>query len=585
MNSAVRGRVGLAWAIIACLFLLTKAKAIAGLQFHDPDDELRLIQVRDLLAGQGWFDLHQYRIDAAHGGILMHWSRLVDAPIAAVILLLRPLMGQPAAEMAALLAIPALTLLCVLLLVGRMAARFLTGEQLLLACLAVGLSVPVMEQLQPLRVDHHGWQIVAALLAVSGFANTHARRGGWISGAALALWLSISMEGLPLTAALLAVMALGWLRDKAQWVRLEAAVQALALASVVLYLGTHGLADLVNHCDTISPVHLAVFIWGAAVLTAMRRHANKVPLILAVLAIAAAGGLAMALAVAPQCASGSFNEIDPVVRQYWFNSVAEGLPVWHQPPGQALQYILPPLVGLYAAIALARRSTGAARIWWADYALMLGAALLIAVMVSRAAAVAGALAALPLGWQLAQWLEAARRPATPAGRLAALLAAALAMVLALMPSLPAGLIQKAATGQDRISVASTTKVSSCRAGDATPVIARLPRGNILAPLDIGPRLLFETPHGVVATGHHRGAKAMRAVIDGFTGSADAAHAMMRQRGLAYLALCPDVAEPQLYRKVAPQGFAAQLMAGKTPHWLQAVPMPAGVGLKVWKRLD
>ena len=52
----------------------------------DSDSLLRLVEIRDLLGGQGWFDLHQYRM-GADGGFVMHWSRLIDAPIAALILL------------------------------------------------------------------------------------------------------------------------------------------------------------------------------------------------------------------------------------------------------------------------------------------------------------------------------------------------------------------------------------------------------------------------------------------------------------------------------------------------------------------
>ena len=45
------------------------------------DDAMRLVEVRDLLAGQGWFDLTQYRLSPP-GGVAMHWSRLVDVPLA-----------------------------------------------------------------------------------------------------------------------------------------------------------------------------------------------------------------------------------------------------------------------------------------------------------------------------------------------------------------------------------------------------------------------------------------------------------------------------------------------------------------------
>jgi len=58
----------------------------------DDDDVMRLVEVRDLLAGQSWFDLTQYRL-GLDGGTLMHWSRLIDLPIAVLIRALRPFMS------------------------------------------------------------------------------------------------------------------------------------------------------------------------------------------------------------------------------------------------------------------------------------------------------------------------------------------------------------------------------------------------------------------------------------------------------------------------------------------------------------
>src|ERR1700748_2198698 len=60
------------------------------------DDVMRLVEVRDLMNGQGWFDLHQYRLGPP--GVLMHWSRLVDLSLAVSILLLKPLTGTQGAE-------------------------------------------------------------------------------------------------------------------------------------------------------------------------------------------------------------------------------------------------------------------------------------------------------------------------------------------------------------------------------------------------------------------------------------------------------------------------------------------------------
>jgi hypothetical protein len=60
------------------------------------DDAMRLVEVRDLINGQGWFDLWQYRLDPP--GVLMHWSRVIDLPLTVSILLLKPLIGLHDAE-------------------------------------------------------------------------------------------------------------------------------------------------------------------------------------------------------------------------------------------------------------------------------------------------------------------------------------------------------------------------------------------------------------------------------------------------------------------------------------------------------
>ena len=46
----------------------------------DSDDALRLVQIKDFLAGQSWFHTDQYRMGLA-GGTDMHWSRIPDIPI------------------------------------------------------------------------------------------------------------------------------------------------------------------------------------------------------------------------------------------------------------------------------------------------------------------------------------------------------------------------------------------------------------------------------------------------------------------------------------------------------------------------
>jgi hypothetical protein len=572
-------RAGLAFVLVALLLLVTNVPAIAAMRFPDPDDTLRLVQVRDLLNGQGWFDLHQHRVDSPHGGVPMHWSRLVDIPLAIPIGILTPIIGQSGAEAATLILIPLIALALALYLAGRIAWRLLGEEATGFACLALAMSVPVITQLRPMRIDHHGWQVVLALAAANALMSRSPRLGGWAIGSALALWLAISIEGLPLAAVFIGLLALRWLRDSDDRGWLLHAMSALATVSVLLFLLARGFSDLAIHCDAISPFHLAVFGWGALGVGLLAVQRPRPWAFQAVWFTGiGAGALALAYVAAPQCASGAFAGLDPLVQKYWYSNIAEGLPVWRQSLGTMLGIVVPPLVGLYATLRLAGESSSWLRRFWLDYAILLGCALFVAILVARAGAVAGALAAPPLGWQIATWYRALRRIEQPGKRAAAL--AALAMVL--VPALPFTLAAYAVPAR-AASRASEAVVADCKLGSAGPGLRRLGAVEVLAPLDVSSQLIYESERlRVFATGHHRGNKAMAETIGLFLGSSDAAHRALVGRGTQYVALCPGLNEPAQYAAAAPNGFAADLLSGRAPAWLAPVDIGGEGSLQAWK---
>ena len=98
---------GDALAACALALLMTAAWALrdwprlAALRLPDTDDAMRLVQIRDWLAGQRFADLSQHRLA---GGVPMHWSRLPDLVPGGLIALLTPLLGRHAAEIAAVIA-------------------------------------------------------------------------------------------------------------------------------------------------------------------------------------------------------------------------------------------------------------------------------------------------------------------------------------------------------------------------------------------------------------------------------------------------------------------------------------------------
>ncbi|MEP6239845.1 hypothetical protein [Erythrobacter sp.] len=575
-------RAGLVWALVSAFLIAINWNTIASLHFSDPDDILRLIQVRDLLGGQNWFDVSQARIDAPGGGTAMHWSRLVDLPLALVILVLTPLMGSAMAETAAIVIVPLITLACVMVLASRIAWRLWGDEEATLTALVIVISIPVLFQLSPMRIDHHGWQLVCALAAVNGLLSRSAVRAGWIIGASFAAWLSISIEGLPLAAITFAVLAFRWLRDPKAHVWLVSAIQSLALVSAALFAVTRGFSDLAAYCDAISPVHLTMFGWGALCLTLLAQPA-RVPLGLRLAGFALAGGgaLAMMLSAAPQCASGGgFAQVDPLVADIWLSNVLEGRPLWEQVLAIALQYLAAPLIAIYASLQLMARSHEGLREFWRDYALIIAGALAISVFVARTGAAACVLASPLVAWQLRRWMKTIRMMESPLPRMAAMVGVA----CALLPAVPAVLLTSAMPVRASVGGAADVplRVADCRVQDAAVTLNELPQGEIYALLDIAPELLLVSDHSVVATGHHRGHKAMKVLIETAIGTTDNARETLRRRGSSYVAICPALYETRTYESIAPEGFVPQLANGNVPEWLEPVPVSDANGLKIWR---
>ncbi|AKH43177.1 hypothetical protein FHS61_001122 [Altererythrobacter atlanticus] len=570
-------RIALAWLALSSLLVLVNWGHIAAWRFTDPDDTLRMVQLRDLYAGQNWFDLHQYRIDPGNSP-LQHWSRLVDLPLVAIIALLAPLVGQHGAEIAAVVAVPLCTLGIIMAVVGRMGFRRFDAETAILACLALGLSTPLLGFVQPMRIDHHGWQVALVMLALAAVMGGDPRRGGMLAGLALAAGLMISLEVLPLAAAFGAVLLLRWMRDPDQRWWLAGFLTSLTVSLLLLFAVTRGMADLALHCDVMSPGHIGFFACAAlgAVVAAWLRITRLASL--ALIGLGGLAGLGLFLSVAPQCASGPFASLDPLVRVYWYDLVLEGRPFWMQPPVEALSWIAQAMVALGVSYHLWRSSAGAEREWWFDYTLFLAAALLGGLFVWRSMGFVGALAALPLGWLAREMLLRLRRTGRPLAKIGI---AAGGMAL-LMPAAPMQLASAVMPAESVGASGARLRSSQCELRENAPKLDRFAPLTIFAPIDLGPSLLERTHHSVLATGHHRANLAMRDVIRAYIGSPDEAKAIMMEHGARMIAICTDLGEPKIYAQAAPDGFMAQLLAGNAPDWLEPVDLGGPDSFRVWK---
>jgi len=543
---------------------------IANRTFPDPDDHLRLLQIRDYLGGQGWFDLTQRRINPPDG-LPMHWSRLVDIPILVFLVPLTPLIGSHAAETFGLIAAPLLNLFALLGFVTVIVRR-LFPRSVELAPLGWALTVSslaILAQIHPGRIDHHGWQFALAAGAIMAVLDDRPQRSGILAGLFCGLFLAVSLEALPFVVSTAGILALLWvffLDDSGQ--RLARFVQSLALTSVVVNLlvaPTTRWSE--GQCDALGPGHLVGIVVGAVAITIAtrlgKRHQNPVRLgLIAAAAIAAIVALGL---VRPQCLQDPFATLDPLVRRLWYLRIAEGQPVWTQSPVEAMVFAAAPLLWFTGIIVRLRQPLShQARRQWFAVLLFAFASILVAAFVVRASGVAhiaalpGAIVLIRYGLEKLEHLKS----------LAPSVLAKSALILLLCP-----LTAPLAISLFEPSPASATAAGQSKCDDFCAIsrLNQLPATTLLANVDLGPIILSRTHHSVFAAGYHRLQAPLAASFGVFMGDDSNALAFFRKTGIRYVLIATDNNEMTFYTRGSPKGFASRVMRGERPSWLRPVP--------------
>ncbi|QPQ54628.1 AcrB/AcrD/AcrF family protein [Allosphingosinicella flava] len=574
-----RWLTALAFILVAAWLLYQRWALIQGFAPVDTDDHMRIMQVRAWLAGQGWFDLRQYRMDPPYGANI-HWSRIPDLPIAGLILLLKPFFGGAMAEKAALSLAPFLPMAVTMTAIAILARRLLSPPAFALGIAILFCAASVRGMWMPLRVDHHGWQLAFLSLVMLGLADDRRARGGLTVGIATALSLAVGLEMLLYLALAGAAIGLMWVRDGGEARRLAAYGASLATGTALGYLLFASHANRLPVCDALSPVWLSAMSAAGALSVLLGLFVRGGAL--QRLGLAALGGAALAAGFAlawPDCL-GRLEGVPPELQRLWLDNVKEARPVYTHNLQTIVMMTTLPLMGLigYAMMLWRTRRDGRRLTRWAALAALALVAAALLLWQTRAAAAAQLLAvpgAAALAWILVPLL---RRRASVAVRLAGV-ALLFALITGVGPQWIASRFAEKPGPMRRAVGAANTR---CPSIAALRPIARQPRGYVLTFVDLGPRLITMTHHDAVAGPYHRNAEAILDVQRAFRGSAANARATVARRGIDYVLICPNLSESTIYKNQAPKGFYAQLAAGEVPGWLQPVPLPKDNPYKMWR---
>ena len=577
--------VALLWVAAAAVLLHERWNAIHWFSLGDTDDNMRMMQVRALLAGQDWYDLRQYRLDPPHGAS-MHWSRMVDLPMAAIMLVLRPLAGGQIAEKVAVAAAPLLPMAVALTAVALTCRRLVAPTAFVLGAVLLLCGDSARGMWAPLRIDHHGWQLAMLAVAMGALADPRRTRGGLTLGLATAVSLSIGLEMLVYLALAGAAVALMWVRDPGQGMRLACYGATLGGGCALGFLLFASYDNREPLCDTLSPVWLPVLMGAGAAAVVLALLPLRT--VLARVGAAAAFGLVIGggfLIAWPQCLSG-LEGVSPELQAIWLDNVREARPIYSHARGTIAAVVTLPIVGLvgYALMVWRLRRDPEALAPWAAIGTIALAAAAMLLWQSRAGPPAQLLAvpgATALGWMLLPRIRAI--PLMPL-RVLATVAGFLIISGIGMQHAVAMLPEKNAKSPKQIKRQQAVNRANgkCPTLAALRPIARQPKGYVLTFVDLTPRLITVTHHDGVAGPYHRNQQAILDVMRTWRGSAENARRTVERRGIDYVLVCPGLSESTVYAADAPNGFYVQLAQGKVPAWLEPVPLPKDSPYRMWR---
>lgn len=558
--------------LLALIFLLRSQDLIGP----DNDDVMRLVEVRDWLAGQGWFDLTQYRL-GLDGGTPMHWSRLVDVPIGLMIRFFSLFMPVTAAEGAAASLWPLLLgglLLLPLAIVGRRAG----GPRAMHIALGLGcVFIFTCIKFRPGALDHHNVQLVLAMWTAALLAEKRASVTGHSAAAvAAALAIAVGAETVPFVAIACLCVGIRWI-----WQGEEVAPAARAFGlSLALSITAAFLVTVppryyaVVTCDNLSLGFYSLAALGGAGLfglTLLPARTGRAGRLLA----ASMLGLLVALTaagIAPQCLASPLANLDPMLVELWLNGVTEARSVAEQMKASPETVAGFYAVGLAAIlICIVRIGRGEQRGLHLLFLALISVTWAVSLIQIRGAFFANLLSIPPFALLIADLQRKVRTDPKN-------VAANIGFIVAALASVPAvwglsGIVIKDGVRSADIDILSTAnrgEVGECGNPADMEALRRLGTLTVAAPSNSGAEILRYTQHRVLSAPYHRNQGGMLTELHIGMARPSEAPAFLKGAEVGVIAFCQSDPQTRSIVSLKKDGLYASLAAGDVPPYLERV---------------
>lgn len=554
------------------------------------DDVMRLVSARDLLAGQNWFDPVQYRL-GLDNGTLMHWSRLVDAPILVFYHLAFFLTeSAQSAETFAKFAWPAVTLLIALLGINIACNRMLRPQMRVPATIIATVCFFTIGIFNPGSLDHHNIQVALsiwlfALLIPSKNEDVTALGS---AGTVAIVMLAIGIEALPFVTMAGIWISVAFLFGVTSPRAIRAFGIAFGLTSIAVLVLTVAPANYLDeYCDAYSFFHLGMSCAGGLGLIVASNFATTFRSRLIGLigtSILVGGILIIAF---PQCVANPISSLDPKLIEFWLEGVVETRSVsdlWNSDPFALFGMFGMAISGLFAALFLTITKSGQPRSFAMLAAMFLVVAIGVTLWQQRGSMFAASFAILPLAYVVTELRSQYQKSGSALAllKMAAIGIVSLNMFWWIAGANAAKIFSDAPTLQEQAAAASPRDY--CYTKDVYEPLAELPDGVVLGATDIGASILNYTNHRALAGPYHRNTEGNLAMIETMLASPANAEAIIRKAGVTIIADCINSVDAKDFKRAQPQGLQAALHRGHIPAYLQLVPQTEGQPLVLYRVL-
>lgn len=551
---------------------------------QDNDSFLRLVSIREWMAGAGWFELTIERFRPPEG-LDLHWSRYIDAGIVALMSVLGVFVSPVTAEALAIVLWPTLLLVLYCVIAGRFVYRlsgpFAAAFLLLAALGTIGLGQLYFKST---ALDHHNVQILLCMvMAVCLIQTNRPAFFGILCGACAAFSLALGLELLVIVALIGTIAVVEAVMQRAGACRKLAGFGgAFGMLSLILFLGQTP-PDLwtVARCDVVSPPYLLLTsIAGLLALAAAYTFPKCARLSHRLIAVSGFALLAVAAAMPLLiiCPAGPYAELSAELVEAINTRVVEtqsGLTAVLNGNGLAFGFAMP------AAFAY----LGALILWAREYAKSERTELYRALSILLLLAAFGVVGAfVQLRFSVTSWGIVPLLMALVVGELFKMAEQAqeargqqraLVLVLvsgALFVLSPAAF--RAASGAAQapsLSVEAEAPLApidmlACHDLETWNHLNSLEPAGIFASGVQSMRLLLLTDHSVFVGPYHRSPQAFLDVFVIVDGDEAPFKASVLRSGAAFVLLCGD----DIY---ADDSFLGKVRDGQESAWLEPVPLP------------